>query len=297
MIMNNKKEFIGVILILISAIAYGLMPIFSSFAYKSGTEVSTLLFTRFFVTSILLWPYILLKKMKYKITKSHLLYLGFIGILGYSVASIAIYTAYKTISGSIATLILFSHPIFVVLIEKFIFRKKFSLKRFVSLFLIVIGLIIVLYTKNASINIMGIILSFISSISYAIYCVGLSEKRTQKLNGVIVTAYVSAFTLFTSFIQCIINNAPLLPKHNIGIINGILLAIISTIIASVTFFEGLSRIGASSATLISSVEPVIVIILSSWFLGEVLKYNVFVGGAIIIIAVILLEYKKKSLKY
>ena len=78
-------------------------------------------------------------------------------------------------------------------------------------------------------------------------------------------------------------------------INGLLLAIFSTLIASITFYEGLSIVGASSATLISSFEPVFVILLSAFFLKEILKFNVFVGGAIIILAVIILEYKKNGI--
>lgn len=59
-IKHNEK--LGVVLILISALGYGLMPIFSVKPLELGTEVSTLLFMRFFLASIILWLYIFLSK-------------------------------------------------------------------------------------------------------------------------------------------------------------------------------------------------------------------------------------------
>lgn len=288
-----KNEKLGILLIIISSLGYALMPIFSVFAYKTGTEVSTLLFTRFLFASVILWIYILINKLPYKTTTPHFLYLVTISLLGYSVASTTIYFAYKAISVSIATLILFSHPIFVVIIEKFVFKRNFSIKKIVALLMTISGLFIVLYSKDSIINTTGIVLSFIASISYGIFCVGLSEKRTQKMSGIVVTAYVASVTMFTTLAQCLISGAPLIPSTSVGFLSSISLAIFSTLLASITFYEGLSIVGASSATLISSFEPVLVIVLSAWILKEVLLFNVFIGAATIIAAIIVLEYKKK----
>lgn len=287
--MNKEKK--GVILILISAFGYGMMPILSINALKSGTAVSTLLFSRFAMAAVMLWLYILIKKVPYKASIKTIIYIALIGLMGFTVASVTIYTAYKYISGSIATLILFSHPIFVMIFEKILFKHKTTRRKVMAVILTSIGLVIVLYV-NDSIHLKGVILSFVSSIAYGAYCLGLSEKNTQKLSGVTVTAYVASVTAIAMAIQCLYVSAPLIPNTFDAISSAILLTLISTLLASITFYEGLSIVGPSSATLISSVEPMFVVLLSGVLLNETIGFNTLVGGLIIILGIIVLEYKK-----
>ena len=289
--MKKNKENLGVFLIIVSAFAYALMPIFSINALKSGTAVSTLLFTRFSLAALFLWAYILIKKVPYKTSVKNLLYIIIIGLLGFTVASVSIYTAYKYISGSVATLILFTHPIFVMIFDKILMKHKTTKKKIIAIILTTFGLVLVLYVKEP-LNIKGIVFSFISSITYGAYCLGLSEKNTQKLSGVVVTAYVATVTMTATALQCLYDAVPLIPTTSDAIYSAVLLALISTILASITFYEGLSIIGPSSATLISSVEPMFVVIFSALFLHEVMTINTIIGGLIIILGIIILEFEQ-----
>lgn len=284
----------GIILILISAVGYALMPIFSVKALQEGTAVSTLLFMRFSLASILLWLYIFAKKIPWKTSYKHLIYLIIIGLLGFTIASASIYTAYKYITSSIATLILFTHPIFVMLFEKMISKKKTTSNKIFALITTSIGLFIVLYVKE-TLSIKGLILSFISSITYGAYCFGLSEKKTQQLNGVTVTAYITTITALAMMIQSFLTKAPLIELNGNTLLSALALSLFSTILASVTFYEGLSLIGPSSATLVSSVEPIIVVIFSSLFLNEIISFNTLLGGIIVVLGIIILEYKKADI--
>ncbi|MBN2794882.1 MAG: EamA family transporter [Clostridia bacterium] len=287
---SNKK--IGVILILISALGYGLMPIFSVFAIRRGTPTVSLLFIRFSIATLLLWPYIFITKKKYKMEFKTLLYLITICLFGFTIASISIYSAYEKISGSIATLILFTHPFFVWMMEIYFKRKPFKMKNLFAVLAVIMGLAVVLYQKNLSLSLAGIGLSFLSSITYGIFCFGLSNKNVQALDGIAITAYMTTITMLTSGISCLVKDVPLIPTDHTSVITGLMLAIFSTLIASVTFYEGLSIIGPSSATLISSFEPVFVVMLSGIFLHEVISSTLIIGGSIIIIGIIIMEYQK-----
>jgi|GEM_PF-867311 len=289
----KSKENTGVLLIVISAITYALMPIFSINALKEGTAVSTLLFMRFSLAAILLWIYIFLKKMPYKTSKKNLVYIITIALLGFTIATSTLYTSYKYISSSVATLILFTHPVFVLLFERFITRSKVTLRKIIALIITILGLIIVLYVKEP-LNTKGVIFAFIGSITYGAYCLGLSEKETQKLGGVVVTAYVASTTAIAMCIQSLFTNTPLISSQPSTIMSALLLALISTILASICFYEGLSIVGPSSATLISSVEPMFVVIFSAIFLNEIITSNTIIGGIIIVLGITILEQKKKK---
>ncbi len=289
----KSKENTGVLLIVISAITYALMPIFSINALEEGTAVSTLLFMRFSLAAILLWIYIFLKKMPYKTSKRNLIYIITIALLGFTIATSTLYTSYRYISSSVATLILFTHPVFVLIFEKFITRSKVTRRKIFALIITIFGLIIVLYVKEP-LNTKGVVFAFIGSITYGAYCLGLSEKETQKLGGVVVTAYVASTTAVAMCIQSLFTNTPLISSQPSTIVSAILLALISTILASISFYEGLSIVGPSSATLISSVEPMFVVIFSAIFLNELITSNTIIGGVIIILGIAILEHKKKN---
>jgi len=287
----KRKEKIGVILVLISALGYALMPIFSVTPLREGTPVSTLLFMRFSLTALLLWPYIIIKKIPYKLSIKSTIYLIVLCLLGFTVATVTLNNAYKMISGSIATLILFTHPILVMVLDRIVFKTPTTRRKILAVIITSIGLLIVLYVKEP-LSAKGVILAFVSSMSYAVYCLGLTEKNVQKIGGIAVTAYMATTTALAMGIMCLVDGAPLITTETNVIMSVIGLALFATIVASITFYESLSRIGASSTTLISSVEPMIVVFLSAAFLGEVITYNNIIGGLIIIIGIIVLEYKK-----
>ena len=231
--------------------------------------------------------------MPYKTSKKNLVYIITIALLGFTIATSTLYTSYKYISSSVATLILFTHPVFVLLFERFITRSKVTLRKIIALIITILGLIIVLYVKEP-LNTKGVIFAFIGSITYGAYCLGLSEKETQKLGGVVVTAYVASTTAIAMCIQSLFTNTPLISSQPSTIVSAILLALISTILASISFYEGLSIVGPSSATLISSVEPMFVVIFSAIFLNEIITSNTIIGGIIIVLGITILEQKKKK---
>lgn len=294
-IKNNNK--LGIFLIILSALGYGLMPIFTIYALQGGTDVFSLLFGRFAIAALILWLYIWRTQKTYWLSLKHTLYLVTICLLGYTIASVAIYHAYARISGSVATLILFTHPFFVLLMEKLFTKTRITSRKITAMVIVTLGLGLVLYQKEVNFDIYGILLSFIASVTYGIFCFGLNEKETQRLDGIVITAYMATVTSITTGLQCLIFDKPLIPADATGIWCAVGLAIFSTLLASVTFYEGLSIVGPSSATVISSFEPVFVVLLSAWLLHETMSLRLIIGGVIIILGIILMEYKvKKSIK-
>ena len=62
-----------------------------------------------------------------------------------------------------------------------------------------------------------------------------------------------------------------------------------TAIALQTFYAGARRIGAAQASLVSTVEPIYTIVLASILFGEVLTPVQLVGGAMVIIGVVIAQ--------
>jgi drug/metabolite transporter (DMT)-like permease len=88
-----------------------------------------------------------------------------------------------------------------------------------------------------------------------------------------------------------------MPTTNTGWINIAGIVLIATVIPVVTFLAGLERIGPTNAAMLSTLEPVVTVLLAAWIFGELLKPIVMLGGGLILVAVILLtrgEFEKKA---
>jgi drug/metabolite transporter (DMT)-like permease len=70
------------------------------------------------------------------------------------------------------------------------------------------------------------------------------------------------------------------------------IALVSTALAIVTFFAGLKRIDPAITSMISTLEPVVTVLLAVVVLGETLSIPKIIGGIMILVAVIFLAKKE-----
>lgn len=285
----------GIILIVISAMGYAVMPSISTLAYARGLSVSTVLFYRFLISAIFVWVVIAVQKIPYKMSFKHGLYLTVIGFFGYTLCSKVLFMGYQYVSGSVATMILFTHPIFVVLGEAVLEKKIPSRNKLMAITMAIVGLIIILYEKNMTYSLYGVVLCFLSSVSYAVYCLGLSEPRTRNLPSLTVTAYVTTLSAAYNFVECIQSGSNLIVTDSVSLTLLAFLAIGGTVIPAITFFSGLKIVGSGAATIISTVEPAFVYILEVLVLGQAFIFKNILGGIVIAIAVVLLNEKKNQM--
>ena len=66
------------------------------------------------------------------------------------------------------------------------------------------------------------------------------------------------------------------------------IVVFASLIPVVTFLAGLERVGPTNAAMLSTLEPVVTVVLAAWLFQERLKPITLVGGALILLAVILL---------
>lgn len=73
------------------------------------------------------------------------------------------------------------------------------------------------------------------------------------------------------------------------------IAVIATMLPVATFLAGLKIIGATDASLLSTFEPVVTVVLAALLLGEKVQPMMVIGGVLILVAVLLIVKKKKTL--
>ena len=71
------------------------------------------------------------------------------------------------------------------------------------------------------------------------------------------------------------------------------IALVSTVTAIVTFFGGLARVGPSTASILSTFEPVVTVSLAAAAFGETLAPVQVTGGALVLGAVVMLQVRRR----
>lgn len=273
--MSNQIK--GIILVLLSALAFSFMPIFIVYAYNDGADTSTVLLVRFISSTVMFFTYLKFKKISIKITKKAVVSFILLGVLGYTLQSRFYFSALHYVSPAMATMFLYTYPIIVGILSYIIDREKPTLKLVMATGISILGLILILGSSLGKVNILGILYASGASMVYSIYIV-YSNRVIKKTPAIVSSAYIALFssvgTLFMGLATGGFN-------FSLGIISWLSIlgiALFSTVIAMATFFQGMEYIGPTKTSIISLMEAVFTIILSFVLLREGLSSIQLLGG-------------------
>ena len=138
----------------------------------------------------------------------------------------------------------------------------------------------------------GIILAICAALIYTGYIL-VGNGVMKKVNAIQSSAviFAAAGLVFGAIIAV---KGAHLPQNNSGWLALAAITVVSTIIPVATFLGGLKIIGASDASLLSTFEPVVTVILAALLLGETIQPVMLIGGGLILAAVILTALLEKK---
>lgn len=286
--MSSKQQDIrfGVLAILISTLGFSVYPILGKYVFSGGAGLSTILFVRFTLAALFFWTITLWREGFPRLTLKLWLTLWGMGGVGYSLMAGLYLTSVRFIPASLAALLLYAYPIIVTVIAVVIKQEEFSRLKLVGLLVSTLGLVLVLGLALQGINFTGVILALGSALVYAIYIL-IGNRVLQTTTPLVSTTLISTSAALTYGIMGLPMGGT---TWNLSWgtwmgIGGI--ATFSTIIAMLTFFEGMKRIGATSASIISTLEPVMTVGLAVVLLDEHLTLLQVVGGIFVVLGGIL----------
>jgi drug/metabolite transporter (DMT)-like permease len=278
------KSLQGALLVVGSSIAFGAMAIFANYAYKAGVDAISLLFLRFGVAGIVMLGIVLLRGIKFP--KGNIL-LGYIlmGGVGYVAQSFSFFTALTLASASLVALLLYSFPAMVALLESFLFKQKLSPLKLTALALSLAGVALTIGFDLQG-KLPGIILALAAAVIYSGYIL-TGNKLAGKVSVLSSSTVImlSAGVVFGGLTLAQGFHAPTSLEGWLAVLG---IVFISTIFAMLSFFAGLEKIGATSAAMLSTFEPVTTVLLAALFLDETISIFTVLGGGMILGAALLL---------
>lgn len=284
---ERQNYFKGCALVLISAICYGLQPFFAYFAYNDGINTTGLLLSRFCIASVVLLGWLKLRGIPLPKPKLFIQYLC-IGA-GYAGAGLGYYNASQSASFSLAVIIMFSFPAFVTLFAILFLEEKLTRVRVASLSLAISGVVLAAGLDLQG-DITGISWALFAALSYGsaiIYGSHQAKPENPIASATVIMIAGSLIFLIVSQFNGI--NMPHTASGWSAIIG---LALFATLAPVATFISGAHRIGAANASTLSTMEPVVAVIIAVSLLGEPLSWTTIIGGLLVLIAALLLTRQK-----
>lgn len=281
--MNAKAK--GYILGSIAAASYGMNPLFALPLYKAGMDPDSVLFFRYLFAIPLLGIMIKARGRSFKIQRKETFPLIIMGLL-VGLSSLTLFLSYNYMAAGIASTLLFVYPIMVALIMAMVFKEKLALQTIVCMLLALGGIGLLYKSEDGStLSLIGTLLVFASSLSYAIYIVGINQTSLKNVATLKVTFYVLLFGLSLFVARLLYSGVLNTPDQWYLWANLLALAVFPTAISFLCTTGAIQYIGSTPTAILGALEPVTAIFFGIAVFGESLTVRESFGLVMIIVAV------------
>jgi drug/metabolite transporter (DMT)-like permease len=289
------KKLKGILYTITSAVAFGIMPILAKIAYSGGTNAFTLVFLRAFFAVFILLGYFLFNKIDFKINNEQVKSIALLG-LGYTFTTLTLFISYNYVSVGLATTLHFIYPILVTVVSIILFKEKICIIKIFALLFSAVGIFLLIGKGDTNLSFKGIFLALLSGVFYSYYILGIAHSKIKELNSFVLTFYLSTAAVIYLLSTGIVTNNLSFNMQSYSWIISIIIALLTSIIAVTLFQMGIKIIGPSNASILSTFEPIVSIILGVLILHENITIKILLGSIFIIMSVIIITISEKKNK-
>lgn len=271
----------------IAAASYGLNPLFTLPLYSAGMTPDSVLFYRYGIALVMLFLLMKVQHQSFSLNRSEILPLVLMGIM-FSFSSLTLFMSYNYMDAGIASTILFAYPLLVAIIMAVFFKEKVS---FVTLFSIALAFagIMLLYRGEGgeTLSLLGVFLVFLSSLTYAIYIVGVNRSSLRDMPTVKLTFYAVLFGMSVYLVRLKFGLL-LQPIPEAGLwLNPVGMALFPTLVSLIFMTKSIHYIGSTPAAILGALEPLTALVIGVTVFGEALTPRIVCGILLILTAVML----------
>lgn len=279
-----SEETVGVVLVLISILFYGLEPVISKYTVSTVNPLFTAAISVLFASLIPLFILASKGMLGELIKKRNVLYLFFISFFGTVVALILFLSGVEMTSGINASLLLQIEPLYSALLGFFILGEAMSWRQVSAMLLVVIGLVIVFYNGILQVS-YGDILVLLTPLFYQISHIIVKKVMKELGDDVIIAGrfvYAVPILLVLSTLASANQFEVLLQPLYLALL---LFLGVSWALGYILWVKAIKRINLSKATVIVAPYPVLSLVFAWVILSEVPSVYQICGLALILVGI------------
>jgi drug/metabolite transporter (DMT)-like permease len=220
------------------------------------------------------------------------------GLIGYYLASILDFIGLTLITASLERIILFLYPTLTVLMMAVLYQHAIQMRVVLAIVLSYGGTLTVMLGEGAQSNPDGVwagsLLVFASAFAYASYLV-MTPTLIRRFGSWRFTGLAMSVACLASLIHYLIAQpTPLVHLTHLAptiIAYGVLLGVFSTVLPATFLMQGIARVGATQAAMLSACGPILTLLLAVAFLAESLSWIQWMGCALNIVGVLIITLR------
>ena len=293
----EKKGYLGDILIIIAGLFWGSMGIFVRHLNDLGFSSIQVACLRLTTAGILFALILLIKDRKgFKIALRDIplfLALGLVSILFFTCCY---FTAIRLMTMSTAAILLYTSPIWVMVLAIIFLKEKFTIQKLIALILAFAGCILV-SGFGGKVTVVGILVGLGSGLGYGLYSI-FGTFALKKYSPYTVTCYTFLIAGLGSIF--VANPVDLISKisaiENKPALFGFVLltAVVTAVIPFLLYTLGLNMTTAGKAAVLATVEPAAATLFGFFVMKETVGPVAIAGILLVFAAIIVLSLRKKE---
>ena len=277
---------VGALLVLCSAAGFGTLGVRGVVAGDEGLSIPTVLFLRFGLATVVVWA-VLGARGELELLSGRNLVVGFgLGAFGYAAMSGLYFVGLEYMTAGLVGITLYTYPAFVLLLAATFLDEPVDRRSVAALLATLGGVALITGADPAAADPLGVGIVLVAAGVYATY-ITVSRTTLRDVSAPTLTAHVMPAAALTFLVVGAATDSLAVPEGAVawGAVVGI--AVLATAGPIFAFFAGLSRIGAGPTAILSAVEPMVTVALGALFLDEPVSAVVLVGGALVLVGVVL----------
>ena len=285
-------------LIILAAVCWGTIGIFTRELQAEGFTSIQITAARCAVTALCLVTGLLLTdRDKLKIVPKDIwLFIG-TGLMSIVFFNICYFTSIKYLTLSMASVLLYTAPFFVMLMSLFLFHEKMTIQKGIALILAFSGCVLtagIIGGEVSSITEFGILIGLGSGFGYALYTI-FGRLALKKYHPITITTYTFLVAAVGILPFCDAGKMIQLSMENTGVLPYILiLSVVCTVLPYFLYTKGLKHVEGGKASVMAFVEPMVATLIGIFLFHEQMTLLNMTGVVLIFAAIVLLNSRIRS---
>lgn len=290
---SMRRKTFGIAAVVISAICFGIVPLFMKTIIAEGSNTISATFLRFALTLLPLYVYLKVRNIPLKITGDELIKICIITLAGYSGTSLLLFFSYNYIPTGMATTLHYVYPVLVILTSVVLFKEKINKVKILCAGMCTVGLLL-FYDGGGSITPLGIILALGSAVTYTIYTIMLGNSSLKDMEPLKLIFYMSAVASVEMLVIAVATGEFTAGMSLHGWLMAIVFALSITFIGVLGYQLGVKHTGAQNAAILSTLEPITSLVVGVLVYEESFSLRAVAGCVLVLVSAILIACSKDN---
>lgn len=275
--------------ILIAAVGYGFLSVLVKLAFEAGVHVLPLAAWRFVLGATLVWLTLAARRRPLPPLRR---WPGLAGLGAlYSIDSLAFIVSLQWIQAATAVLVFYVYPVVVVLLAAAFLGERLTARKLAATAAALVGCALTVGAGLSGGRPLGFALVLFAMLALSVYIV-VSRPIMQSLPAHGSAAVTLGSTALILTAVSLASGGLALGGGTRGLLLVIALSVVSTALPITLFLVGIRHVGAGRAAVLSTIEPVITVLLAALLLDERIGLVQYAGGALILTGLLWLRSER-----